>query len=426
MGVVSLNNQYNQDQIKKMMLIAVVDAIISGFYLKIFPFDYTINLAVAILPIYYYIDKRLTPAVTAVFIATFGLFFRTVTGYYYYGSFANAFWADFNFLYFDLTYGLIFTVLFTRAEKKTLFMFFIAALCGDFFGNAAEFISRFGITEYLQQSVLTTLLLVASIRALIAVLLVSAYKYYNFFLRKEEHDERYRMQMNLISNLRGEIFLLKNNADHVESVMDESFALYREYETLSGDERKAKALNIAKNVHEIKKNLFRVIEGIDEIILKEALFDQLTLSDLSKLLYLSTIRQLEKEERSIALHFDVKSQTHIHEHSMLMSVLRNLINNAVEAIEESGEIMVRHHEDEELHYFIVSDTGTGMNEETLPYVFKPGFSTKYDELTGNSNRGIGLTLVKDIVEHYFDGSISVNTELGKGTTFEVHIPKINC
>ena len=103
-------NSFLNVQIKKMILIGLVDAIISGFYLKIFPFDYTINLAVAILPIYYYLDRRLVPAYTSLFIAGIGLLFRTVTGYYFYGSFANAFWADFNFLYFDLTYGVLFKI----------------------------------------------------------------------------------------------------------------------------------------------------------------------------------------------------------------------------------------------------------------------------------------------------------------------------
>lgn len=410
-------------QITKMILIAFVDAVISGFYLKIFPFDYTINLAVVILPIYYYLDRRLLPAATGVFIASIGLIFRTLTGFYYYGSFSNAFWADFNFLYFDLTYGVVFTLLYYRKENKTLFAFFFAALAGDFLGNAAEFISRFGLADYVSNSVMATLLLVAVIRASIAVVLISAIKYYNFFLRKEEHDERYRMQMNLLSELRGEMYFLKNNTEHVESVMDEAFSLYREYDELSHEAQKNKALNIAKNVHEIKKNYFKVIEGIDEIILKETPFDMLKLMDLTKMLYLSTCRIIEKEHKNIVLDFSVHSETQIHEHSMLMSVLRNLINNALEAIGDCGEIKLYHTEDYQMHYFAISDNGCGMSEDTIKYIFKPGFSTKYDDDTGNSNRGIGLSLVQDIIEKYFEGQIEVDSIVGIGTRFKLTIPK---
>ena len=78
------------------------------------------------------------------------------------------------------------------------------------------------------------------------------------------------------------------------------------------------------------------------------------------------------------------------------------------------------------HRFEIKDTGSGMSEETVSYIFRPGFSTKYDEVTGNSNRGIGLTLVKDIVEGYFEGSIHVTSLLGIGTKFIIQIPKIKC
>jgi two-component system sensor histidine kinase YcbA len=383
-------------------------------------------LAVVILPIYYYLDRKLVPIKTAIFISTFGLLFRTVTGYYYYGSLQSAFMADFNFLYFDLTYGLVFTLLFYRKESKNLYTFFFAALSSDFLGNAAEFISRFGTSAYLRDNVMGTLLLVAVIRAIMAILLLSAIKYYNFFLRKEEHDERYRMQINLLSDLRSEIYFLKNNTEHVESVMDEAFSLYRTYETLSKEEQKQKALNIAKDVHEIKKNYFKVIEGIDEIIIKETPFDQLSIRDLGKMIYQSTQRTLNNDHRHIMLHFSMNSDTVMHEHSMLMSLLRNLVNNAVEAIDYSGEIKVSHSEDEGYHSFVVEDTGKGMTEETLALIFKAGFSTKYDADTGNSNRGIGLTLVKDIVEMYFDGTIEVTSTIGKGARFEIVLPKQNC
>ncbi len=414
---------YTSVQVKKMMLIAIVDAVISGFYLKIFPFDYTINLAFVILPLYYYLDQRLNPVITSLFIASVGLVFRTITGYYYYGSFLNAFWADFNFLFFDLTYGFIFAMLYYRKDIKTLFLFFFAALSSDFLGNAAEFMTRYSLREYFSENVMATLLLVAVIRATIAILLITAIKYYNSFLRKEEHDERYRMQMNLLSDLRGEIYFLKNNTEHVESVMDEAFELYRKYDSLSEADQKNKALNIAKNVHEIKKNYFKVIEGIDDIIIKETPFDQLTLSDLCKMLYLSTLRTLQKEQRNINLSFHVHSETLIHEHSMLMSVLRNLVNNAIEAIDFSGEIKLVHKEDEMHHFFTISDNGSGMSEETTSFIFKAGFSTKYDDVTGSSNRGIGLTLVKDIVEQYFKGEIKVSSKLHQGTVFELKIPK---
>ena len=425
-ALMKINNwrkEFNVIQIQKMIVIAVVDAIVSGFSMNILPTAYTINLGVAILPIYYYFERRLNPVVTSLFIASIGLLFRTFTGYYYYGSFEAAFWADFNFLFFDLTYGIVFYLIFYKDLRKTLFTLYLASMASDFLGNASEFISRYGIMEYTSNNVMATLFLVAAIRGVIAVTLCVSINYYNSFLRKEEHDERYRMLLNIISDLKGEIYFLHSNTEHVESVMDEAFSLYREYDKLDEVHRKNKALNIAKDVHEIKKNYFRVIEGIDEIILKEKPNDKLSLNDLSKILHLSLIRQLEMSHVPIILTFHIHSEALIKEHNLLMSVLRNLINNSVEAIENGGKVEVFHKEDEVEHKFVVTDDGKGMSYEMQTYIFNPGYSTKYDDETGNSNRGIGLSLVKDIVENVFNGSIEVESKVGIGTQFCVIIPK---
>lgn len=423
----NMNFKYNLNGIqeRKMLIIALADAIISGFYLKIFPFDYTINLAVVVLPIYYFLDRRLHPILTAVHIATIGLLFRTITGYYYYGSFQNAFWADFNFLYFDLTYGIIFTLLFYNKTFKSLHTLFWAAMAGDFFGNAAEFITRFGMSAYFTSNVMATLLVVALTRAVVAVLLISLIQYYNSFLRKQEHDQRYQRQIELISQLRGEIFFLKKNMDHVEQVMDESFGLYREFDELKADEMKSKALSIAKNVHEVKKNYFRAVEGIDEIIHNEISEDLIELNDIVKILQTSTQRILERSQVPIQLKFSVQENVRINAHSMLMSVLKNLVMNAIEAIEDEGEVILMHKIDDLNHKIFVSDNGSGINIENVGFIFRPGYSTKYDLVTGNSNRGIGLTLVKDIVENHFKGTIEVTSEMGVGTRFEITIPKRN-
>ena len=415
--------EFNVIQIQKMIVIAMVDAIVSGFNLKIFPFVFYINFAFEFLPIIYYFDSLLNPIVTSVFIATIGLLFRTFTGYYYYGGFEAAFWADFNFLFFDLTYGLIFYLVFYKDLRKTLFTLYLASMASDFLGNASEFISRYGVIEYTRNNVMATLFLVAAIRGFIGVTLIVSINYYNSFLRKEEHDERYRLLLNIISDLKREIYFLHSNTEHVESVMDEAFSLYREYDKLDETQRKNKALNIAKDVHEIKKNYFRVIEGIDDIILKEKPNDKLSLRDLSKILQLSLTRQLEVSHIPIVLSFHVQSDASIKETNLLMFILRNLINNNIEAIENVGKFKLFHMEDKDMHEFVVIDDGKGMSQEMQEYIFNPGYSTKYDDATGNSNRGIGLSLVKDIVENVFKGQIEVESQVGIGTRFSVKIPK---
>ncbi len=66
----------------------------------------------------------------------------------------------------------------------------------------------------------------------------------------------------------------------------------------------------------------------------------------------------------------------------------------------------------------------GIEQDILPYIFNPGFTTKFDEHTGKSSTGIGLFHVKNIVED-LNGFISVKSHLEQGTTFILTIPKIS-
>lgn len=407
----------------KMLLIAIIDAILAGFNLRLFPFDYTINLAVVVLPIYYYLDKKLHPILTACVITSFGLFFRTVTGVYFYGTFKAAFISDFPFVYFDLTFGLIFYLLFYRSKEKTLFLLFFTAFAADFIGNGVEFISRFGYESYFSSNIMATLLAVALIRAFLCSLTSGLIVHYKSFLKQEEHDIRYRNQVRLMANLRGEIYFLKNNMENVENVMDDAFVLYREYDKLSDEERKKKALSVAKNVHEIKKHYFNAVIGISEAIETGDEDDRMKVSDFAKFLehYVKTAAWQKDKNIQFVSHFTKDNA--FKNHSMLMSVLSNLVSNSVEAIERDGIIVFECHEEEGTIVFSIEDNGKGISEEDKPYVFNIGYSTKYNEGTGQVNRGIGLSLVNDVVVHFFSGWISFESIYGKRTRFEIRIPQ---
>jgi len=96
-------------------------------------------------------------------------------------------------------------------------------------------------------------------------------------------------------------------------------------------------------------------------------------------------------------------------------VIENLVKNAVDAIEEAGEINVILSKGNGGKILIdIQDTGKGMNKVVARNVFKPGFTTK------SRGWGLGLTLVKRIVENYHEGKISVlNSAPGVGTTFRI-------
>ena len=71
----------------------------------------------------------------------------------------------------------------------------------------------------------------------------------------------------------------------------------------------------------------------------------------------------------------------------------------------------------------VRDNGPGIPEDEIGNIFLEGYSTKFDPVTGNIERGLGLSLVKDYVENDFGGEIKIDSQVGKYTVFTVTIPK---
>lgn len=105
--------------------------------------------------------------------------------------------------------------------------------------------------------------------------------------------------------------------------------------------------------------------------------------------------------------------------SLFEWVMENLTKNAVDAMGGEGRIDIVVTSDDKHAHLYVKDTGKGIPRKNFKNVFNPGFTTK------KRGWGLGLTLVKRIIEEYHDGKIYVKeSEVGKGTTFVIEIPKV--
>lgn len=99
-------------------------------------------------------------------------------------------------------------------------------------------------------------------------------------------------------------------------------------------------------------------------------------------------------------------------------VMENLTKNSVDAMEGAGRIDITTGADRDKVWIEVKDTGKGIAKKNFKNVFNPGFTTK------KRGWGLGLTLVKRIIEEYHGGRIYVKeSEPGKGTTFRIELPK---
>lgn len=104
--------------------------------------------------------------------------------------------------------------------------------------------------------------------------------------------------------------------------------------------------------------------------------------------------------------------------SLFEWVIENLCKNAVDAMEGSGIITITLLDDIRKVVIDVTDTGKGIKKKNIQNVFTPGFTTK------KRGWGLGLSLAKRIVEEYHKGRIYVkSSDVGKGTTFRIELPK---
>ncbi|MFY8181277.1 sensor histidine kinase [Flavobacterium chungnamense] len=125
-------------------------------------------------------------------------------------------------------------------------------------------------------------------------------------------------------------------------------------------------------------------------------------------------------EEYIIFESDEEEIITIMDRTQLIRIITNLVKNAIQAIpDEKTEksILVAVKRVENNVNITVKDNGIGIELEYIEHIFEPKFTTK------TSGMGLGLGIIKNIIENY-KGTITFETELGKGTTFIVSLPII--
>ena len=117
----------------------------------------------------------------------------------------------------------------------------------------------------------------------------------------------------------------------------------------------------------------------------------------------------EKEKEEIITKLD---------RTQLIRIITNLVKNATQSIPEKQEeklVLISVNQVKDCVIILVKDNGAGIESENIEHVFEPKFTTK------TSGMGLGLGIIKNIIENY-KGTITFETELGRGTTFIVSLP----
>lgn len=193
---------------------------------------------------------------------------------------------------------------------------------------------------------------------------------------------------------------------------------------------------------QLYQNLGKVLEGCQrgqELVARILTFSRRQHYQLDQLDLRSTIENVlsllkQTVPASVMIQFEMNRDISIFGNKTLMhQVLVNIINNAVDAMDGEGTISIKvsriAHSDNYLHQFPemnekyyckieITDTGHGMEKETMERIFEPFYTTK----DVGKGTGLGLSIVHSIIKEH-KGEVTVVSELGKGTTFTLLLPE---
>ena len=198
-------------------------------------------------------------------------------------------------------------------------------------------------------------------------------------------------------------------SDELSGQLEDDQAEYLQMITESGN-RMANTVEELLNFAQVQS---QGLESLDEMVMignviKDALY---SLKDLS-----------EKNGINLELEKETEGPVVVGSTTMLKDLVFNIIENAIVFGNQGGQVSVRVDDKGEEWQISVSDDGPGIAADELENVFKSFYQVEEHVTRTHEGLGLGLTLAKHIAELH-GGSIRLESELGKGTTCFIRLPK---
>ncbi len=168
-------------------------------------------------------------------------------------------------------------------------------------------------------------------------------------------------------------------------------------------------------------NISRIESGVVKVVKEPVSLTSIVKQVLDVAQPQAKAKKLTLNERLAPVYYQVEA-----DHDMLYQAVMNLVSNAIKYTPENGSITVSVIADERRGIAVcdVSDTGAGIPAEDLPHIFDKFYRVRANSKMAKGT-GLGLTLVKHIIETVHDGKLSVTSEPGKGSTFSIELPVLS-
>lgn len=184
---------------------------------------------------------------------------------------------------------------------------------------------------------------------------------------------------------------------------------------------------MAKVIYDESLRMGRLVNELLDLARMESGHIQLTIEEVN---LDSFINRIIRKFQGIAKDNEINISANISEEvthfsfdpDRIEQVLTNLIDNAIRHTPKGGYVELTVIRDEKGIHMEVKDSGSGIPEEDLPFVFERFYKADKARTRGRSGTGLGLAIAKNIIDAHH-GHISVQSKLGQGTTFSFSLPR---
>lgn len=398
--------------------------------LKIYPFHntYRVSLGTSIFFFFLLWVRKIHPLFSGFMIGASVVIFRVFMYICMTGNLQiyNSFMLNFPAFFYYLTYAGLFYIIARKYLNHYLLLGFLSAFIEISASLVELSIRHIFLNDYININVFNEVVIIAIIRSFFALGFFYIIIIHEKDLEVERQQDQNRNMAILISSLYEESIQLKKSLLNAEHITRNCYDLYRELKNAKKDVNSnilsQKILGIAGEVHEIKKDNQRIYAGLSKMILNGNSSDYMTLKEIVSIVTNTNKKYSDSLSKNINFILDIEKLDFPFHAFILLSILNNLVSNSVEAIPESGFIKISAKKAGEFIEFKLSDNGPGIPDKKKELIFKPGYTTKYDE-KGKPSTGIGLSYVKEIINN-LNGTLDLHS-VELETTFIIKLPLVN-
>lgn len=225
-------------------------------------------------------------------------------------------------------------------------------------------------------------------------------------------------ELNGIETLRNDFIINVSHEFKTPIASIEGYATLLQHPLLTEEERKEYVQMILESANQLSTlsgNILKLSEFESKEIMPEKNYFSLDEQLRQALLFLES----KWSKKNLEIDLELPSVTYFGNEEFLMHVWLNIYGNAIKFTPENGTISTTIKQCDNGIYISISDTGIGMTEEAQKHIYEKFYQG--DRTRHSEGNGLGLTLVKRIID-LLEGTIEVQSEEGKGTTFTVCLP----